>query len=207
MGQVPSRARRLRRLARNSRWVPARSARGRRSGWEPPLPPHTPPVTPDLIRGKACSGEESGTPCQARGDVWGGHETSSAGKRGITPRWKQRATAGAGVPGPDGRGCATIVANDGREVARNRLFGPVAAGGNGADSRPDRHTVGAYPRFWSQAPIVPAPAASRRCGARTSEHRPSTRKQSRSANRLRTRYGRAYNRYGFLSSLLLICPA
>ena len=60
---------------------------------------------------------------------------------------EQRATAGAGVLEPDERGCAIIVANDGREVARNRPFGPVAAGGDGADSRPCRRTAGAYPRF------------------------------------------------------------
>ena len=67
---------------------------------------------------------------------------------------------------PNERGCATIVANDGREIPRNRPFGPVAAGGDGAHSRPYRHAVGAYPRLWSQAPIVPAPAVLRRCGAR-----------------------------------------
>ena len=62
---------------------------------------------------------------------------------------------------PDERGCAIIVANDGRGIARNRPFGPVAAGGDGADSRPTRQTVGAYPRLKSRAPIVPAPAVLR----------------------------------------------
>ena len=76
-------------------------------------------------------------------------------------RTKQRATAGAWVLEPDERGCATIVANDGRGIARNRPFGPVAAGGDGADSRPVRQTVGAYPRLNAQAPIVPAPAVLR----------------------------------------------
>ena len=63
---------------------------------------------------------------------------------------------------PDERGCATILANDVRGIARNRPFGPVAAGGDGADSRPVRHTAGAYPRLESRAPIVPAPAVLRR---------------------------------------------
>ena len=62
---------------------------------------------------------------------------------------------------PNERGCATIVANDGRGIARNRPFGPVAAGGDGADSRPTRQTVGAYPRLESRAPTVPAPAVLR----------------------------------------------
>ena len=62
---------------------------------------------------------------------------------------------------PNERGCAIIVANDGRGVARNRPFGPVAAGGDEADSRPIRQTVGAYPRLKSRAPIVPAPAVLR----------------------------------------------
>ena len=62
---------------------------------------------------------------------------------------------------PDERGCATIVANDGRRIARNRPFGPVAAGGDGADSRPTRQTVGAYSRLESRAPTVPAPAVLR----------------------------------------------
>ena len=62
---------------------------------------------------------------------------------------------------PDERGCATIVAKDGRKIARNRPFGPVAAGGDGADSRPIRHTAGAYPRLESRVPIVPAPAVLR----------------------------------------------
>ena len=66
------------------------------------------------------------------------------------------------MPGPYGRGCATIVANDGRGIARNRPFGPVAAGGDGADSRPTRQTVGAYPRLNARAPIVPALAVLRR---------------------------------------------
>ena len=60
---------------------------------------------------------------------------------------KQRATAGAWVLEPNERGGAIIVANGGREVARNRPFGPVAAGGDEADSRPSRQTAGAYPRF------------------------------------------------------------
>ena len=62
---------------------------------------------------------------------------------------------------PNERGCATIVANDGRKIARNRPFGPVAAGGDGAGSRPTRQTVGAYPRLNARAPIVPAPDACR----------------------------------------------
>ena len=58
---------------------------------------------------------------------------------------------------PYERGGATIVANDGRKIARNRPFGPVASGGDEADSRPTRHTAGAYPRLKSRAPIVPTP--------------------------------------------------
>ena len=74
---------------------------------------------------------------------------------------------------PDERGCATIVANDGRGIARNRPFGPVAPGGDGADSRPVRQTVGAYPRLESRAPIVPAPAVLRqlRCSPQASTDR------------------------------------
>ena len=83
---------------------------------------------------------------------------------------EQRATAGAGVLEPDERGGAIIVANDGREVARNRPFGPVAAGGDGADSRPCRQTEGAYPRLNAQAPIVPAPDACRRVGRSPPKH-------------------------------------
>ena len=98
---------------------------------------------------------------------------------------------------PYERGCATIVANDGRGIARNRPFGPVAAGGDGADSRPTRQTVGAYPRLKSQAPIVPAPAVLRQL--RRSPQASTGRQRGggeRSANRLRTRCGRASNRYG-----------
>ena len=96
-------------------------------------------------------------------------------------RTKQRATAGAWVPGPYGRGCATIVANDGRGIARNRPFGPVAAGGDGADSRPTRQTVGAYPRLNARAPIVPAPDVLRHRGAH--RKRAPTVKRERKAKR------------------------
>ena len=57
--------------------------------------------------------------------------------------------------------------------------------------------AGAYPRLKSRAPIVPAPGACRRLQrslpASTGRQRGS---EKRSANRLRTRCGRAYNRYG-----------
>ena len=79
---------------------------------------------------------------------------------------------------------------------------------DGARSRPCRHTLGAYPRFCRGCRSLPLPMSfggySARCPSifkenatdKSAEHRPSSGGRERSANRLRTRCERAYNRYG-----------
>ena len=80
-------------------------------------------------------------------------------------RMKQRATAGAGVlESRTSVACVAILrTTDGNHA--KRPFGPVASGGDGAGSRPCRHTLGAYPRLNVRAPIVPVPDVIRQCGA------------------------------------------
>ena len=117
--------------------------------------------------------------------------------------------ARAGRACPAERERANIVANDGRGNARNRPFSPATAGGDGADSRPSHQTARDYaPPAQVRAPLAPAPAVGRQCGARhlsisirnasngSAEHRPSSGGERQSANAHRTRCGRAYNRYG-----------
>ena len=95
--------------------------------------------------------------------------------RDSADRIKQRATAGAWVPEPDGRGCATILANAGREIARNRPFGCVTRGGDGPSTSSGGlaslpSAVGAYPRLNARVPIVPAPGVGRHLRRSPPEH-------------------------------------
>ena len=123
-----------------------------------------------------------------------------AGERGIAPR-KNAATG-------DSR---CVVARTGRAwlcdhrcerrtgIARNRPFGPATAGGDGADSRPARQTEGDFaPLAQTGVPIAPAPAVSRRCGARQTSTGRQAEARSEALTAHRTRCGRAYNRYGSL---------
>ena len=138
------------------------------------------------------------------------HAPSPAGERGITPREKQRATAGAWVLEPDERGCATILANDGRRIARNRPFGPVASGGDGqnfldgARSRPCRHAMRTNSVACRGCRSLPLPMSLGGVALAT-KRAPAVKRerQSESSTAHRTHHGREHNRYGSLSQDLV----
>ena len=70
---------------------------------------------------------------------------------------KQWATAGAWVLEPYERGCATMNANAGREIARNRPVCPVAPGGDDTGSRPVRQPRGPAPDWRCRRRSCPLP--------------------------------------------------
>ena len=140
-----------------------------------------------------------------------GHETSPAGERGITP--------GYGATG-DGRcgGARTGRAwrcdhrcerrTGGRTKPSIRPWGSGRRRGGLASLPSDRGGIPPVFGRWRRSCPLPLPVGG--WGARrpsifkenasdeSAEHRPSTRRQKRSANRLRTRCGQIYNRYGWL---------
>ena len=111
-------------------------------------------------------------------------------------RTQQRATAGAWVLEPDERGLRGYLANDGRKP-RETSIRPCGIGGR----RCGLASLPSYPADWlrclMRVPIAPAPDVLRRLqrSLPASTGRQAGAKK-RSANRLRTRCGRAYNRYG-----------
>ena len=119
-----------------------------------------------------------------------------AGERGTTPRSQSNGRRPVrGCSGQTSVAARLSFANDGQGGARNLPIRPVASGGDRT-----ARTLPSYRRDWlpcqTRAPIAPAPDAPGGVALATSEHRPSSGGGERSANRLRTRCGRAYNRYG-----------
>ena len=133
-------------------------------------------------------------------EIIGGYAKTPVGERGITPGSNGRRPV-HGCPNHTGVAARlSLRTPDGEshETVRSALWqrAATAPSTSSGGSRPCRQPWGHPPGSMRGRRSCPLPMSPGSAALTASEHRSSTRKQKRSANRLSARCGREYNRYG-----------